>query len=232
MAVIAPAERGSLFCGVIPSFRALTSLVMTHSIPSPVHRAGSGTLLLSLVITTWCGLGRWHEAAPLRLPAPLGCVPAPLPDDPPPADFTVSVVTRTAAHPWFGLPGAHPLAFSVNGTEGLVLNLVRGTTYTFAIATGAQHPMVFTSSMEGGFLNTAQVIAVSGTPASAGTISFTPTTSTPSLLYYNCNNHSYMGGVINVTIPWCRSRFPQRHCSKGPLIPVHRKCGIPCACTT
>lgn len=189
---------------------------MAHFTPFSLTRSGSSLSVLAIAICTLLSARYSNLTSFRQMPRPMGCVPGPVPEDLSAADFTVTVVTRTAAHPWFGIPGAHPLAFSVNGTEGLVLNLVRGTTYTFAITTGPQHPVVFTNSMEGGFLNTAQVIAVSGTPATSGTVSFTPDATTPNLLYYNCNNHSYMGGVINVTDPVVPIQLSAKALLEGP----------------
>ena len=129
-------------------------------------------------------------------------VPAPDAAAPPPGalDFAVSLVTKTAAHPYFGQ--GFSVGYALNGVQGMELFLVRGTTYTFGVNT-AGHPFIFTSSPSGGFANSASVITdgVANSGATSGTISFTPNAGHPDLMYYNCNVHEFMGYVINISDP-------------------------------
>jgi hypothetical protein len=74
-----------------------------------------------------------------------------------------------------------------------VLYLNRGTTYKF-IVDASGHPFQIREGDGGAAYNT----GVANNTDDVGTITFTPTMSSPSTLYYQCTIHSSMGNVINI----------------------------------
>lgn len=118
--------------------------------------------------------------------------------DPPAATTqSVIVVTKTAAHPYFGTGSA--LGYELNGTEGPELTLMRGTTYTFNI-NAPGHPFYISTDAAGAGVGEV-TNGVTGSQTSFGTLTFTPNASHPSLLYYQCFNHLNMGYKLNIINP-------------------------------
>lgn len=115
-----------------------------------------------------------------------------------PKTFNVTVDVKDASHPNFGL-GAN-LGFVVDGVPGKELALSRGVTYTFAVRTGIQHDFYFTTSPIGHGAGTV-TDGVVGQFIYNGDARITPTAATPSVIYYECRNHKYMGGKIHVAAP-------------------------------
>lgn len=112
--------------------------------------------------------------------------------------FEITVSDKSPAHPYYSI--GHPHAMFVDGDEARELKLMRGVTYTFNINTPASHPFVISSSEIGGSANTPAVITdgvVNGN-ISSGLMSFTPNANHPDTLYYQCNNHAYMGWIIHI----------------------------------
>jgi hypothetical protein len=164
---------------------------------------------LASVLGLACALGLASQSAKrIALPDPDGCtapmITAPVPmssdDEDGGTDFVVTTVTKTAAHPQFGIGLAQ--GFSVDGVEGRELFLVRGTTYSFTINTGG-HPFVITNSVAGSPSNSAQVITngVTNSGAGSGVVTFTPNGTHANLIYYACNAHLNMGWKINLSDP-------------------------------
>lgn len=117
----------------------------------------------------------------------------------PKGDFNITVSTKTASSPTYGL-GAANLEYLVNGEAGKVLSLTRGTTYSFSI-NAPGHPFYLTTSAVGGGSGLSQEWkeGVTGSLAEVGQMTFTPNQNTPSLLYYQCSLHDYMGWKITVS---------------------------------
>lgn len=115
-----------------------------------------------------------------------------------PKTFNVTVDVKDANHPNFGL-GAN-MGFVVDGVPGKELALSRGVTYTFAVRTGIQHDFYFTTSPIGHGAGTV-TDGVVGQFIYNGEARITPTAATPSVIYYECRNHKYMGGKIHVAAP-------------------------------
>jgi hypothetical protein len=112
------------------------------------------------------------------------------------ADFTVTVATKTT-HPYTGLGFVD--GYVVNGVQGMELSLMRGVTYTFAINTSG-HPFYLATDPVGGPGAPGEITAgVTGSQTQVGTLTFMPSASTPSLIYYQCAMHQYMGFKIDIT---------------------------------
>ncbi len=111
--------------------------------------------------------------------------------------FTVTVEDKTSAHPredqgW-------PEAFAIDGQQGNPISVIRGKTYVFQLEdVDAIHPF-YISTSEVGVGADPYEDGVDGNFATGNaTVTFTPTESTPDLLYYQCGTHEYMGWSIQV----------------------------------
>lgn len=112
-----------------------------------------------------------------------------------PRDFRVTVGAKDPSHPYYGL--GHSIGFIVNGVQGKELVLTRGVRYTFLVDTNVQHDFYFTTSPIGRGVGTV-TDGIQGQFTYRGVVTFTPTASTPAVLYYECRNHPYMGGKIYI----------------------------------
>jgi hypothetical protein len=102
------------------------------------------------------------------------------------ADFNVSVIN---------------FAYSINGQGSFpTITLTRGKSYTFVNADGSGfvHPFgiqTFPTNQGGALYST----GISGdAPLFDGTMTFNVPASAPSTLYYNCQNHEFMFGQIDI----------------------------------
>lgn len=89
------------------------------------------------------------------------------------------------------------MSYVLNGTDNVTLNLVRGNTYTFSVsATG--HP--FWIQTTGGGYNASNVYSdgVLNAGTVNGNITFVVPYDAPDVLYYQCQNHPMMFGIINI----------------------------------
>lgn len=111
--------------------------------------------------------------------------------------MVVTVASKNATHPDFGT--GSPNGYVIDGVQGKELTLIRGVKYTFAV-NASGHPFVFSSSSVGGPGNNGSVITAGVTNSNAqnGTVTFTPSATTPGLIYYQCGSHDNMGWKINV----------------------------------
>lgn len=152
-------------------------------------------------------------------PAPMQEAPAPVPQAAPPAapavtmvkatppaprtvtadrvarEFTVTVEKKTASHPNYGR--GHEIGFVVDGMQGKELVLTRGVTYVFHVRTDVKHDFYFTTSPRGRGAGTV-ADGVMGQFTYKGDVTFTPSASTPAVMYYECRNHAFMGGKIHI----------------------------------
>ncbi len=112
--------------------------------------------------------------------------------------FSVIAEVKNQSHPQFGL-GSRPEGFTINGIQGMELTLIRGITYSFAVMAPTHAFFISTSSI-GGPLNLASEVTdgVVNSMISSGTLFFTPNVNHPSLLYYQCGAHDFMGWKINI----------------------------------
>ena len=119
-----------------------------------------------------------------------------------PITHTVTVGTKTGAHPYTGVGSSS--AYTIDGVEGAVLNFDgadTGKTYYYrfdqADSSNNGHPLRF-------YLNAAKATAyttnvtTNGTPGNAGAYTQIQVDEyTPSLLYYQCSSHAHMGNYIH-----------------------------------
>ena len=129
----------------------------------------------------------------------------------------VTVITKTEEHPDF-LLGPAPFDYAVSSAdvpiysnstgqyvsgqyvEGGRVTLQRGQTYNFQLVdVFPSHPFYFSLLPAGGFFEDfadgpPYSDGVTGAPATGNNVvTFTPGPTTPSLLYYACAAHQYMG---------------------------------------
>jgi hypothetical protein len=87
--------------------------------------------------------------------------------------------------------------YTINGVDDITLNLIRGNTYSFTVS-AAGHP--FWIQTTGGAYNINNVYAYGllNNGTASGTITFTVPANAPDTLYYQCQNHAMMFGIINI----------------------------------
>lgn len=97
------------------------------------------------------------------------------------------------------------VAYAIDGEVGRTLTLERGKTYEFELESsvesgpeGFPHPFYVDRTAEGQG-NDEFSEGVENAEATSGTVTFTPPTDAPDVLYYVCGNHVYMGGDIELT---------------------------------
>lgn len=112
-----------------------------------------------------------------------------------PREFTLTVGRKDPSHPYYGR--GHDIGFLVDGVQGKELVLTRGVTYTFHVDTNVQHDFYFSTSPYGRGAGTL-TDGITGQYTYRGTVTFTPSASTPDVVYYECRNHAYMGGKIHI----------------------------------
>tara|TARA_B100001996_G_scaffold331158_1_gene279681 strand:- start:14684 stop:16123 length:1440 start_codon:yes stop_codon:yes gene_type:complete len=83
--------------------------------------------------------------------------------------------------------------YYIDGVQQDTLTLYVGATYTFNNASHPTHPFRFSTTAPSYSDYTTDV-----TNPGTATVTFTPTSTTPSILYYYCAAHAGMGGQINV----------------------------------
>ena len=118
-----------------------------------------------------------------------------------PIVYTVTVATKTTAHPYSGVGSSN--AYFINGIEAPIIELKGNDTakpyyYKFdqsdaSNGNGGGHPLRFYNDAA----RTTQFttgVTTSGTPGQAGAhTTIAVDKDTPSILYYQCTNHAHMG---------------------------------------
>jgi len=112
--------------------------------------------------------------------------------------FVVTVAGKDASHPNFGV--GSKLGMVIDGVQGKELILTRGKTYAFKVETDVQHDFYLSTSPVGWG---AQVLTegVTGNFTYRGIVTFTPSNTTPKVVYYQCRNHKSMGGKLHIVNP-------------------------------
>jgi hypothetical protein len=113
-------------------------------------------------------------------------------------EYAVTVDTKTSAHPYSGSGSSS--AYFLDGVESPSIILAPNQTYRFdqSDSTNSSHPLDFYVDAA---KNTAYTtgVTVSGTAGSAGAYTeIVVDEDTPQVLYYQCQNHSYMGSVASI----------------------------------
>ena len=85
--------------------------------------------------------------------------------------------------------------YFIDGVQQATLTLYEGTTYTFNNAGHPSHPFRFSTTASPSY---SDYTDDSVTGLGTDTVTITPTSTTPSTLYYYCSAHNGMGGQINV----------------------------------
>lgn len=109
--------------------------------------------------------------------------------------FGVMVDVKTSSGPYYNI--GNPTSFFIDGIESEELTLIRGIQYSFNIFNPG-HPWHISTDYIGGNASNIVTSGQTGAPIDNGTVMFTPNASHPSLLYYVCANHQYMGYNINI----------------------------------
>jgi hypothetical protein len=113
-------------------------------------------------------------------------------------EYAVTVDTKTSAHPYSGSGSSS--AYFLDSVESPSIVLAPNQTYRFdqSDSTNSSHPLDFYVDAD---KNTAYTtgVTVSGTAGSAGAYTeIVIDEDTPQVLYYQCQNHSYMGSVASI----------------------------------
>lgn len=99
-------------------------------------------------------------------------------------------------------------SFFINGNSGIILKLIIGKRYKFIIDTPG-HPFYFTKSEEGGLNDKENVIINGFKPIEKGEFEVTISQDLKIFSYYQCKNHSYMGGKLMFITPGNTSNTKQ-----------------------
>lgn len=96
-----------------------------------------------------------------------------------------------------------PNAYTINGVQNPSITLHKGITYTFDVSSvGTGHPFWIKSiqgaGTSGSYSSGITGIGNSGNGATTGQLQFTVPSSAPNFLYYDCENHTAMSGVISI----------------------------------
>ena len=110
--------------------------------------------------------------------------------------YVVTVASKTPTHAYYGVGSSS--AYFIDGKEAPFIELVPGQTYTFdqSDATNSSHPLRFYYDADKTTEFTSGV-TVTGTEGNSGAkVEIVVDDDTPSRLYYQCSNHSYMGWAV------------------------------------
>jgi len=104
--------------------------------------------------------------------------------------ITVTVVTKTTAHRYYGTGSSQ--GYALDNVESPFLTLTPGRTYRFSGSVAGSHPFRF-------YLDAAKATAyTTGVTVGSGYVDLEVTDSTPTVLHYQCSSHGYMGNAIQV----------------------------------
>jgi len=104
--------------------------------------------------------------------------------------ITVTVVTKTTAHRYYGTGSGQ--GYALDNVESPFLTLTPGRTYRFSGSVAGSHPFRF-------YLDAAKATAyTTGVTVGSGYVDLEVTDSTPTVLHYQCSSHGYMGNAIQV----------------------------------
>jgi subtilisin family serine protease len=110
---------------------------------------------------------------------------------------TTTTTTTTAAPNTFNVTNNGSGNYVIGGNSNPTLSVIEGQTCTFNI-NAVGHPF-WIRTVAGVGITNAYNSGVTNNGEDSGTITFVVPYDAPSTLYYNCEYHSSMGGIINVT---------------------------------
>jgi hypothetical protein len=117
--------------------------------------------------------------------------------------YTVTVADIDDSYPYSDRNSVG-VAYAIDGEVGAEITLERGKTYAFELEpsvdegpNGFPHPFYVGTTAEGQG-GDEYGDGVDNAKAASGTVTFTPPTSAPDSLYYQCGNHVYMGGKMMI----------------------------------
>jgi hypothetical protein len=121
------------------------------------------------------------------------------PPDGPPPDFVITVAPKSAGHPYAGVGSEDALV--VNEIQGFQVELVRGTTYHFAVDTPG-HPFYFSTDPDGGLGWPGRItLGVVGDLRSSGIVTITPEVGHPDQFFYQSGADLNMGWWVVLSDP-------------------------------
>jgi len=109
-------------------------------------------------------------------------------------EFIITVGEKNATHPSYGK--GHHLGFSLDNVQGKTIVLRRGEKYTFDVRTNPLHDVYFSTSPVGWGGGVVIGSEIKGQFTYVGIINFSPSSKSPDVMYYQCRNHSTMGGKL------------------------------------
>ncbi len=109
--------------------------------------------------------------------------------------YIVTVAEKNESHPSFGK--GHILGFSLDDVQGKTIAMRRGERYQFDVRTDVLHDVYFSTSPVG-WGGGVVIDGIKGQFTYKGIIEITPDNKMPDVIYYQCQNHSAMGGKIFV----------------------------------
>ena len=129
-----------------------------------------------------------------------------------PITYTVTVASKTAAHPYNGVGSSS--GYFINGIESPIIEIKGNDTskpyhYKFdqADASNSGHPLLFYNNASKTTAFTTGV-TTNGTPGQAGAYTMIAVDSdTPNILYYQCSSHANMGNHTFSTSPTVNTGF-------------------------
>ena len=129
-----------------------------------------------------------------------------------PITYTVTVASKTAAHPYNGVGSSN--GYFINGIESPIIEIKGNDTskpyhYKFdqSDASNSGHPLLFYNNASKTTAFTTGV-TTSGTPGQAGAYTMIAVDSdTPNILYYQCSSHANMGNHTFLTSPTVNTGF-------------------------
>ena len=129
-----------------------------------------------------------------------------------PITYTVTVASKTAAHPYNGVGSSN--GYFINGIESPIIEIKGNDTskpyhYKFdqSDASNSGHPLLFYNNASKTTAFTTGV-TTSGTPGQAGAYTLIAVDSdTPNILYYQCSSHANMGNHTFSTSPTVNTGF-------------------------
>lgn len=90
--------------------------------------------------------------------------------------------------------------FYIDGIQTKSLFMKKGYTYFFdsSDASTGSHPLFIGTTSSGGIYTFEYTSGITNSRKTNGTLTFIVPSDSPSTLYYNCGNHSSMGGLITI----------------------------------